>query len=368
MKYKRATYISIYKDEGRYFLQSDFKENKKFIINESMYTFISFFDKYITFEDVCDKYKLFVQGNPYKLKEVLLKFFNDLVNERVLISEKDQEPIVKKKFSKRIGDKISGFKILDFVASSNNLEIYKIHDCRSVYIAKGYFKNKFTFDKNFYDFSDNLKYEAKILDILFDVEHVNKMFKIVEDDKSVFILLEYIEGVNLYKYLNSNKLDNDLKDNLIKILVKTFSLIHDKGVIHGDIHFGNIIVDKEGSPCVIDFGLSNLKYDSKFRNGGLPLFMPPERINNDFMNKFNNPSNLKSDVYQLGILIYYILTLEMPFTSTNWKNLVVEKKNFNLILSDEIKKYYTIIKKCISGDLLNRYNDASEIYAEIIRL
>jgi serine/threonine protein kinase len=367
MRYKKATYINIYKNEEKYFLQSDFKENKEFIINESMYNFINFFVEYITFEDVYNKYKLFIQENQEKLKDILLNFFNDLINEKVLINEKEQEPLVKQKFSKKIEDKISDFKIIETIASSNNLEIYKVCYNDSVFVAKGYFKDKFTFNKNFDLFSNNLKYEAKILNILFDIEYVNRIFEIIENEEHIFIFLEFIEGSNLYEYLNHNKLNKIQKNNLIKIIVKTFSLIHNKGIIHGDIHFGNIMINN-GNPHVIDFGLSNLKCDNKFKNGGFPLFMPPERISSDFLNKFSSPSSLKSDVYQIGILIYFILTLEMPFISTNWKDLVIEKKNFNLIFSEKIDLYYTIIKKCISTNLSDRYDNASEIYNEIIKL
>ncbi|MFY8160425.1 MAG: lipopolysaccharide core heptose(II) kinase RfaY, partial [Candidatus Kapaibacteriota bacterium] len=258
------------------------------------------------------------------------------------------------------------FKIIDKIASNNNLEIYKVRYKDKIFIAKGYFKDKFSFEENYRHFIYALNKEANILK-KFNNLNINKLFKIIESEDLFFLILEYVDGLNLFEYLNDNHLSTSAKHRLIKKIIEIFSTIHNNNVIHGDIHFGNILI-QNSEPLIIDFGLSNELQDVKCNNGGFPLFMPPERINGDFLKKHIKSSNLKSDVYQLGLLIYFILTLKMPFSSTNWKDLVIEKKNFNLILSDEIDLYYKIIKKCISTNLSDRYDNASEIYNEIIKL
>jgi serine/threonine protein kinase len=365
-KYRKASYIRTYIKDNKYYLQSDFKTNKEFIINESIFNFINYFNEDTTFEDVFNEYKNNVIDDNEKIRNILQIFFRDLVNEKVLIKDNEQEPMLKAKFSKNIKEYIFDYKIVKNIASSNNLEIYKVKNNNNYFIAKGYFKDKFTFEKNYKFGLRKLKEEAKIISI-FNCRSINKLHQIMESENSIFLILHYIDGVNLFSYLNNNNLSIIDRHKLVKKIIKIFTIIHKNNIIYGDIHFGNILI-KKNEPLVIDFGLSNCINDLKYHNGGFPLFMPPERISGDFLNKFVKPSSFKSDIYQLGVIIYYILTNKTPFVSTNWKDLVKEKKQYKLEFLNEINDYFVIIQKCISVDETQRFNNAIELYNEIIKL
>jgi serine/threonine protein kinase len=357
-KYKKASYIRTYIKDNKYYLQSDFKTNKEFIINESIFNFINYFEEYTTFEEVFYEYKSTVNDDNEKLRDILQIFFRDLVSEKVLIKDNEKEPMLKAKFSRNIKEYIYDYKIVKNIASSNNLEIYKVKNNNNYFIAKGFFKNKFTFEKNYEIDVKKLKEEAKILSI-FNSRSINKLHEIIESEYSIFLILHYINGENLFSYLNNNNLNIIDRHKLVKKIIKIFTIIHNNNIIYGDIHFGNILIKKK-EPIVIDFGLSNCINDYKYNNGGFPLFMPPERISGDFLNKFVKPSSFKSDVYQLGVIIYYVLTNKVPFVSTNWKDLVLEKKQYELEFLNEINDYFGIIQKCINIDETQRFNNATE--------
>lgn len=85
------------------------------------------------------------------------------------------------------------------------------------------------------------------------------------DDKSIFIVMEYIEGINIKTFLNHviETKGVEVADKylllILKDLVSALQFIHSRGVIHSDIGVNNIVIDKDLTPKLIDFGISCIK-------------------------------------------------------------------------------------------------------------
>ncbi|KAF8318088.1 kinase-like protein [Clavulina sp. PMI_390] len=139
-------------------------------------------------------------------------------------------------------------------------------------------------------------------------------------------IVPYIRDGSLQGVLDRGELDNArrLKSLLLGIM-KGVSYLHtfDPPVIHGDLHPGNILLDKEDSACVCDFGLSRIRHEvsrtrTKRQGGGLTRFLAPE-LNSSEGVRFK--TSLESDIYSLAMLLFNMWTGEKPFSSIEleWK-------------------------------------------------
>ncbi|WNG15671.1 serine/threonine protein kinase [Cystobacter fuscus] len=93
--------------------------------------------------------------------------------------------------------------------------------------------------------------------------------------------------------------------------------LHRHGLLHGDVHSRNFMLTDEHRVKLIDFGLSRRSGDAaeevSVPHGGLPTFMPPERIEPGSLSISNRPGDMRSEVFQLGVLLHEILTGHEPF-------------------------------------------------------
>lgn len=130
-----------------------------------------------------------------------------------------------------------------------------------------------------------------------------------------FIAMEYVEGQTLLEYAAVNKLE--IKDRL-RLFLKVCSALlyaHRNLVVHRDIKPGNILVDRDGEPKLLDFGLAKL-VDESFAADQLqtqtviramtPAYASPEQLRGEQI-------TTASDVYSLGVVFYELLSGTRPF-------------------------------------------------------
>lgn len=151
------------------------------------------------------------------------------------------------------------------------------------------------------------------VNILSEMDHPNivKYYESYEDDNYINIVMEYLEGHDLFKLITSRKSNKFSEKDMAEIithLFKALSYIHNKNIVHRDIKPENILFSKDGSFStlkIIDFGLSTfLKSDNKYRVGS-PYYMAPEIIHGNF--------TYKTDVWSVGVILYVMLTGHFPF-------------------------------------------------------
>ncbi|MCK5220493.1 MAG: serine/threonine protein kinase, partial [Candidatus Aminicenantes bacterium] len=140
-------------------------------------------------------------------------------------------------------------------------------------------------------------------------ERVVKIFGIEYMNNTPFLIMEFIKGVNLKTFVNKKRFLKwaEFKPVFIEILNGIKSL-HDKNIIHRDIKPSNIIITSDGKIKIIDFGLSKELGDTEKTSSlgemiGSPKYMSPEQIKGVNLDH-------TSDIYQLGLILYYIITQE----------------------------------------------------------
>ena len=131
------------------------------------------------------------------------------------------------------------------------------------------------------------------------------------------MVMQYIEGKSLLKHLAENPLSLEDRAKIILIIADALGYAHQKGILHRDIKPANIMVARDGTPYLMDFGLvkfneKNLALSRtsvgiitlKGQIVGTPQYMPPEQADDTQWEKVDQ----RSDVYSLGAVLYEVLT------------------------------------------------------------
>src|SRR6266542_1508897 len=160
--------------------------------------------------------------------------------------------------------------------------------------------------------------------LLASLRHPNivQLHAVLEHEDRLCFVMECIDGVNLARRLGKGLPPARQAAQWLEAAARAIHYAHQKGVAHRDLKPGNILLDRAGTPKIIDFGLARrleqatagTVVDHPTRSGeilGTPNYMAPEQA--DGRTKEAGPS---ADVYALGAILYECLTGHPPFEGT----------------------------------------------------
>ena len=141
---------------------------------------------------------------------------------------------------------------------------------------------------------------------------------------------------------------------------------HSQGVIHGDIKPANILITKEGSAKIADFGVAHLNQAVATHAGkvfGSPAYMAPEQLN-------GSEPDVRSDLFSLGITLYNMLTGFRPFQGNSaqtvcFKVMNVEPLPVSSLQADLPPKLDRIVQRAIAKEPRDRYQSGAELAADL---
>lgn len=185
----------------------------------------------------------------------------------------------------------------------------------------------------------------------------------------IYFTMQYIEGHSLAEEIKDHHRLNVERTNMIfGEVLRALSFSHRKGVIHRDIKPGNIMIEKDGSIIVTDFGIARLMGDGRDGDGVecTPKYASPEQL-------LSRKLDGRSDIYSIGITVYEMLNGRPPFSDDRLDVLVARQLNetpASLLdrvpdLSEGLEK---IIMKCIAKQPEARYSDVDVILEELENL
>jgi serine/threonine protein kinase len=164
--------------------------------------------------------------------------------------------------------------------------------------------------------------------ILARLEHPNisRMFDGgTTDDGIPYLVMEYIEGVWITRYAAERRLSLEDRIRLCMPVCAAVDYAHRNFIVHRDLKPGNILIDRNGTPKLLDFGISKLLHADQpgsANTEGVGMMTPdyasPEQI-------LGEPITIASDVYSLGAVLYELLTGARPHQIEKCTPLALER-------------------------------------------
>jgi serine/threonine-protein kinase len=202
----------------------------------------------------------------------------------------------------------------------------------------------------------------------FSHPHIVGVIDAGEDEGRPYIVFEYVEGETLKDRIRRlGRLPVDEAIAYAIEIARALGAAHARGIVHRDVKPQNVLVDQEGSAKVTDFGIARLTDESGLTAEGRVLgttdYVSPEQA-------LGHDVNGQSDIYSLGIVLFEMLTGDVPFHGENQVSVAMKHVREEL---PDIKKrrpevsagLAAVLDRMTCKDLKKRYSDALTLQADL---
>jgi len=201
------------------------------------------------------------------------------------------------------------------------------------------------------------------------------------DDGRTFVAMEFLEGESLGQRLSRGPIEPPRAIHIARQIANALGAAHQKGIIHRDVKPDNVfLLQRKGMDFVkvVDFGISKLlassddsKSSPKLTQEGMvlgtPLYMSPEQASGQ-----DELVDHRIDIYALGVILYEMVTGEVPFSGNNYLSVLANVSTGELVppgerasISEELE---AVILKAMARERDERYRDMQELYDDLTLL
>jgi serine/threonine protein kinase len=258
------------------------------------------------------------------------------------------------------------YKIKKEIGRGGMSIVYRAHDTRTNRdVALKVLPREFLHDPNF---RQRFEREAQTIASL---EHsaIVPVYDFGEENGQPFLVMRHMTGGSLTDRLMEGPLSLETATAILRRIGSALDYAHQQGLIHRDLKPGNILFDRFGEAYLADFGIVQLTEASSKITGekalvGTPAYMSPEQAHG------TSELDGRSDIYALGIILYEMLTGQLPYHADTpvrlmMKHVLDPLPNIREANPSLPKKVEGIMKRVLSKKPQDRYPDTESLVEDL---
>jgi tRNA A-37 threonylcarbamoyl transferase component Bud32 len=268
-----------------------------------------------------------------------------------------QETVVNKRYS-----------IIHTLGRGGMAKVYLAHDeVLDRDVALKALREQFADDE---EFVERFKREAQSAAALTHSHIVQVYDRGETEDGSSYIAMEYVPGGTLKERISSGgPLEPGVAASLALQIAEALSAAHERGVVHRDIKPQNVLLTATGEAKVADFGIARAASAATISQTNVVLgtasYMSPEQA-------LGEPATPRSDLYSLGVVLYEMLTGELPYTAesavaVSMKHITEPPRPPRQVNPRIPEGLNALVVKLLAKDPKDRYADAAELAEDLRR-
>jgi len=198
-------------------------------------------------------------------------------------------------------------------------------------------------------------------ELIAEIDHPNivRIIDLGVGDDHAHIVMEYLDGGDLKRRI-AEGVNEPVAVRYLREIASALANVHAVGILHRDLKPGNIMLRKDGSIALIDFGLARrmrlkMEITDSGEIFGTPYYMSPEQGH-------GNSVDLRSDIYSLGVIFYEMLTGEKPFRADTAMGIIYRHARSPIpLLPPRLSTYQALINMMLAKSPDDRLQSANEV-------
>ncbi|MGB7063271.1 MAG: protein kinase [Candidatus Zixiibacteriota bacterium] len=263
-----------------------------------------------------------------------------------------------------IDDVISHYKILKKIGSGGMGEVYLAQDTKlRRKVALKFLPSEYSSES---ELRTRFMREAQAAAAL-NHPNVVTVHEVAEHEGRLYIAMEYVEGESLKDLIVRKELSiGEVLDMALQIS-EGLAVAHGAQIVHRDVKPQNILMGRDGRVRICDFGLAKAKRDVTLTQTGSTLgtvaYMSPEQARGEEVDH-------RTDIWALGVVVYEMLTGQMPFKGEHEQavmcSIINEDPELLTSFRTDIPRYVEqVVSKALEKDQTRRYQNIQEILQDL---